>query len=158
MYGVVVCPRCRKAKGVDLKQKTTACSCGFDIRVVPAKVRARATTPRELAPLVGQVNAELAGGAKEVMRAFAPKKKVRPREVHARIIAAVPKQGDRASRVRAAAAELTNELELFTRDDWMQVLAGIGLRDAENALAVLLEANVVFEPKPGFYRVVDLMP
>ena len=158
MYGVVVCPRCRKAKGVDLKQKTTTCSCGFDIRVVPARVRGRATTARELAPLVGQVNAELAGGAKEVRRAFAPPKKPRLREVHTRIIAAVPKRGDRSSRMRAAAVELTNELELFTRDDWIQVLEGLGLPDAEGALAVLLDANVVFEPKPGFYRVVDLMP
>ncbi len=156
MYGVVVCPRCRKAKGVDLKQKTTTCSCGFEIRVVPSRVRGRAETARELAPLVGQVNAELAGGAREVEKAFAPRKKTRPREVHARIIAALPRQGDRASRVRAAAVELTNELELFSREDWMQVLDGLGLADADGALAVLLEANVVFEPKPGFYRVVDL--
>jgi hypothetical protein len=156
MYGVIVCPRCLKAKGVDLRQKTTTCACGFEIRVVPARVRARAVTPRDLAPLVGQVNAELAGGAREVMRAFAPTKRVRPRAVHARVIAAVPKRGDRSSRVRAAAVELTNELELFTRDDWGQVLEGLGVPDAEGALAVLLEANVVFEPKPGFYRTVEL--
>ncbi len=158
MYGVVVCPRCKRAKGVDLKQKTTTCACGFEIRVLPARVRGRAATARELAPLVGQVNAELAGGTKVVQKAFAPAKKARPCEVHARVIAAIPTHGDRSSRMRAAAVELTNELELFTRDDWMQVLAGLGLADAEGALAVLLDANVVFEPKPGFYRVVDLRP
>ena len=90
MYGVVVCPRCKRAKGVDLKQKTTACSCGFEIRVVPARVRARASTPRELAPLVGQVNAELAGGAQVVAQTLAPPQKARPRHVHAPVIAAVP--------------------------------------------------------------------
>ncbi|HYM38930.1 MAG TPA: DUF1922 domain-containing protein [Thermoplasmata archaeon] len=156
MYGVIVCPRCRRAKGVDLKQKTTACACGFEIRVVPARIRGRAATARELAPLVGQVNAELAGGAKEVQRALASARKPRPREVHARVIAAIPSRGDRSSRIRAAAVELTNELELFTRDDWTRVLEGLGLPDAEVALAVLLDANVVFEPKPGFYRAVDL--
>lgn len=158
MYGVVVCPRCKRAKGVDLKQKTTTCSCGFDIRVVPARVRARASTPRELAPLVGQVNAELAGGAKVVAKAFAPAKQTRPREVHARVIAAIPKAGDRASKVRAAAVELTNELEVFTKDDWIRVLEGLGIPEPESALAVLLDANAVFEPRAGFYRAVGLTP
>ncbi|HII41018.1 MAG TPA: hypothetical protein HA326_07365 [Thermoplasmata archaeon] len=158
MYGVVVCPRCKRAKGVDLKQKTTACSCGFEIRVVPARVRARASTPRELAPLVGQVNAELAGGAQVVAKALAPPKKARPRDVHARVIAAVPKEGDRASKIRAAARELTNELEVFTKDDWIRVLEGLAIPDPEGALAVLLDANAVFEPRAGFYRAVDLTP
>ena len=158
MYGVVVCPRCKRAKGVDLKQKTTACSCGFEIRVVPARVRARASTPRELAPLVGQVNAELAGGAQVVAKALAPPKKARPRDVHARVIAAVPKEGDRASKIRAAARELTNELEVFTKDDWIRVLEGLAIPDPEGALSVLLDANAVFEPRAGFYRGGDLTP
>src|SRR6266480_6501626 len=78
MYGVVVCPRCKRAKGVDLKQKTTTCLCGFEIRVVPARVRARANTARELAPLVGQVSAEIAGGLKAYREAAAPVRRTRP--------------------------------------------------------------------------------
>lgn len=158
MYGVIVCPRCKRAKGVDLRQKTTTCSCGFEIRVLPARVRARAATPRELAPLVGQVNAELAGGAAVVAQDLAPPKKPRPQEVHARVIAAVPKEGDRATRVRAAAVGLTNELEVFTKDDWARVLDGLGIPEPEGALAVLLQNNVVFEPRAGFYRAVGLTP
>ncbi len=156
MYGVIVCPRCHRAKGVDLKQKTTTCSCGFDIHVAPARIRGRAATARELAPLVGQVNAELAGGAEAVQRLQAPPKKPRPKEAHARVIAGLQGPGDRASKVRGAAVGLTNELELFTREDWAQVLDGLGITDPEGTLAVLLDANVVFEPKPGFYRAVDL--
>ncbi len=158
MYGVVVCPRCERAKGVDLKQKTTTCPCGFEIRVVPAKVKARAATPRELAPLVGQVNAELAGGAKAVQALLAPPRKARPREVRARIVAAVPRTGDRTTRLRAAAVELTRELEVFTMDDWSRVLEGLGIGGAEAALAALVESNAVFEPREGFYRAVDLRP
>ncbi len=158
MYGVVVCPRCKRAKGVDLRQKTTTCSCGFQIHVFPARVRARATTSRELAPLVGQVNAELAGGTGAVAKAFAPPRKARQREVHARVIAAVPRAGDRTTRIRAAAVELTNELEVFTKDDWARVLEGLGIPDAEAALESLVRANAVFEPKEGFYRTVDLTP
>ncbi len=158
MYGVVVCPRCKRAKGVDLKQKTTTCMCGFEIRVTPAKVKARAATSRELAPLVGQVNAEIAGGTRVVQQALAPAKRVRPREVHARVIAAVPKTGDRTTRVRAAAMELTNELEVFTRDDWAKVLEGLGIPEPDVALDALVHANAVFEPKEGFYRAVGLTP
>ena len=158
MYGVVVCPRCKRAKGVDLKQKTTTCLCGFDIHITPARVRARAETARELAPLVGQVNAELAGGTGVVQRAFGPAKRRRPREVHARVIAAVPRVGDRSTRLRAAAVELTNELEVFTREDWSRVLEGLGIPDAEGALESLVRGNAVFEPKEGFYRAVDLRP
>jgi hypothetical protein len=158
MYGVVVCPRCKRAKGVDLKQKTTTCMCGFEIHVLPARVRARAATARELAPLVGQVNAELAGGTRAVQQALALPKRPRPKQVHARVIAAVPKTGDRTTRIRAAAVELTSELEVFTRDDWSRVLEGLGISDPEGALESLVRANSVFEPKEGFYRAVDLTP
>jgi len=157
MYGVVVCPRCRRAKGVDLAQKTTACACGFEIRVVPAKVRARASTARELAPLVGRVNAELAGGADVAAEASAPRRRARSRDVHTRIVAAAA-SGDRARRTRVAAAELTRELEVFSLEDWRKVLAGLGIPDPEAVLAELVEAGAVYEPRAGFYRAVSLIP
>jgi len=158
MYGVVVCPRCKRAKGVALKQKTTTCPCGFEIRVVPSRVKARAETARDLAPLVGRINAELMGGLKVVERDSAPRKKRRIREVHARIAAAVPRTIDRTGRIRAAAVGLTKELQLFTLDDWMRVLASLDIRDAEKALQALVASNAVFEPKAGFYRAIDLSP
>ena len=156
MYGVVVCPRCKRAKGVDLRQKTTTCQCGFEIHVTPARVRARAETPRELAPLVGQVNAELAGGTRAVQEMLDPPRRARPKQVHARVIAAVPKTGDRTTRIRAAAVELTSELEVFTREDWSRVLEGLGIPDAESALEALVRSNAVFEPREGFFRAVEL--
>ena len=156
MYGVVVCPRCKRAKGVDLKQKTTTCWCGFEIRVTPARVRARAESARELAPLVGRINAEIAGGVREYEQALAPRKRARSRDVHARVVAAVPRQADRSARIRAAAVELSRELELFTFDDWNKVLAGLGIAEPRAALDALIQANVVFEPKGGFYRTVGL--
>ena len=158
MYGVVVCPRCKRAKGVDLKQKTTSCSCGFEILVLPAQVKARAETARELAPLVARVNAEIAGGLKIVERDLAPRRRPRIRDVHARIAAAVPKGGDRATRVRAAALELTKELQVFSLEDWSKVLAGLGIPEPEAALDALIRSNAVFQPKEGFYRTVGLTP
>lgn len=156
MYGVIVCPRCKRAKGVDLKQKTTTCACGFEIHVAPSRIRARAGTARELAGLVGRWNAEIAGGMKEYESFAAPRKRSRIRDVHARVVAAIPKGGDRSTRIRAAAFELSRELELFTREDWAKILAGLGIPDPEAALDTLIRANAVFEPKAGFYRTVGL--
>ena len=158
MYGVIVCPRCKRAKGVDLKQKTTTCACGFEIRIAPSRVRARADTARELASLVGQVSAELAGGLAAYRKAAAPARRRRSRDVHLRIVGIASKPHDRAGRLRAAAVELTRELEVFSLGDWTQVLAGLGIADAEGALATLIRANLVMEPKDGFYRAVSLSP
>ena len=158
MYGVVVCPRCKRAKGVDLKQKTTTCLCGFEIRVVPSRVRARANTARELAPLVGEVSAEIAGGLKAYREAAAPVRRIRPRDVHLRVIGIASKAQGRANRVRAAAVELTRELEVFSMPDWERVLAGLGIPHPEEALAALVRANLVLEPTSGFYRAVSLSP
>jgi len=94
MFGVVVCPRCHRAKGVDLSKKTTTCSCGFAIRVVPARVRLRVGTERELIEAVRRVSAELAGGLSEYERAIRPRKKARIADVHARVAAAAMKAGD----------------------------------------------------------------
>lgn len=158
MYGVVVCPRCKRAKGVDLKQKTTACSCGFEIRVVAARVRARAETARELAPLVGRVSAEIAGGVEAYHRAAAPRRHRRPSDVHVRVVGIASKSRDRASRIRSAAVELTRELEVFDRDDWERVLADLGIAQPEEALANLVRSNLVLEPREGVYRAVSLSP
>ena len=158
MYGVVVCPRCKRAKGVNLKQKTTTCQCGFVIHIVPARIRGRAESARELAPLVGKVSAELAGGTEEYRRAQAPVRRRRSRNAHVRVIAVAGKGRDRASRVRSAAIELTRELEVFSLSDWERVLAGLGIPNPAEALATLVEENTVFEPKAGFFRAVALNP
>jgi len=143
MYGVVVCPRCKRAKGVNLKQKTTKCQCGFEIHVIPARIRARAET---------------GGGTEEYRRAQTPVRRRRSRDVHVRVIAVAGKGRDRASRLRSAAVELTRELEVFSRSDWERVLAGLGIPHPAEALATLVEENTVFEPKAGFYRAVVLNP
>ncbi|HKW43420.1 MAG TPA: DUF1922 domain-containing protein, partial [Thermoplasmata archaeon] len=158
MYGVVVCPRCKRAKGVDLEQKTTTCSCGFEIRVVPARVRSRVETAHELAPLVGQANAEIAGGLDIYRKATIPIRRKRSGDVHVRVVGAASKPRDRIGRIRAAAIELTRELEVFSFDDWSRVLAGLGIARPEEALADLVHANLVMEPKSGFYRAVSLSP
>jgi len=154
MFGVVVCPRCHRAKGVELSKKTTTCPCGFEMRVVPARVRVRVATERELIEAVRRVSAELAGGLAEYERALRPRRKKRVSDVHARVAAVAMKAGDRAHRIRAAAVELSNELEVFSYEDLRDVLLSLGIPEVDESLDELLRANVVYEPREGFYRAV----
>ena len=158
MFGVVVCPRCHRAKGVDLSKKTTTCSCGFAIRIVPTRIRLRVGTERELIEAVRRVSAELAGGLSEYERAVQPRRKTRIAEVHARVAATAMKAGDRAHRVRAAAIELSKELEVFSYQDLWEVLVALGIQDVDASLDDLLRANVVYEPRQGFYRMITPAP
>ncbi len=158
MYGVVVCPRCKRAKGVDDRRRTTTCVCGFEIHVAPRRMRARTERAADLPDLVGRVNAEIAGGLKAYEADLALRRRARPRDVHARVIAMAAKAGDRSARIRSAASELTRELEVFTLDDWSRVLAGLGLPDPEGMLENLVAASAVFEPRVGFYRALELTP
>lgn len=158
MFGVVVCPRCKRAKGVDLKQKTTTCPCGFEIRVLPSRVRARVETGRELVEAVRRVQAELQGGLAVYERAIAPPRRKRIGDVHARVAAVAKKAGDRAHRIRAAAEALTQELEVFSYEDMRAVLTALGIHDVDDSLDELLRANVVYEPREGFYRAVTPAP
>jgi hypothetical protein len=158
MFGVVVCPRCHRAKGVELSKKTTSCSCGFEIRVLPSRIRVRVGTERELVEAVRRASAEIAGGLAEYERAAAPRKKKRVSDVHARVAAVAMRAGDRAHRIRAAAIELSKELEVFSVADLRAVLSALGIPDVDGSLDELLRANVVYEPREGYYRAVTPVP
>jgi len=153
MFGVVVCPRCGRAKGVELTKKTTSCQCGFEIRVLPSRVRFETATARELAGAVGRINAELHGGAHEV-EVLAAKPRKRSRDALARVVATANRAGDRRQKVRAAAEGLAQEFVLFSFDDWQRVLEMLGVSHAQDRLEELVRGNVVYEPKPGYYRTV----
>ncbi len=153
MFGVVVCPRCERAKGVELPKKTTTCPCGFEIRVLPNRIRFEAASARELAIAVGRINAELRGGTREV-EALAARPRKRSKDAYARVVAAASRAGDRRQRTRAAAAGLAQEFVLFSLEDWRRVLGALGIPNADETLEELARGNVVYEPRPGYYRTV----
>jgi hypothetical protein len=153
MYGVVVCPRCRAAKGVDLAQKTTTCACGFVIELAGARILFETADLRELAAAVGRARAELAGGLADYETLAARGRKA-TRDVFLRVAARAARAGDKAHRIRAAARALSEELVVFTTQDLFRVFAILGVEDHEAALDELVAKNVVYEPRPGFYRAV----
>ncbi|HKZ63433.1 MAG TPA: DUF1922 domain-containing protein [Thermoplasmata archaeon] len=153
MFGVVVCPRCGRAKGIELPKKTTSCPCGFEIRVHRSRVKYETANARELATAVGRIQADLGGGQKEV-ETTTPRPKRRSKDAFTRIVAAASGAGDRRQRARAAAEGLTREFVLFSQEDWRHVAATLGLPNADDLLEELVRGNVVYEPKPRYYRTV----
>ena len=153
MFGVVVCPRCGRAKGVELPKKTTTCECGSEFQVHPSRLRFETTNGRELAAAVGRINAELRGGTAEV-EALAARPKRRSKDAYARIVASASRAGDRRQRTRVAAEELAREFVLFSTDDWRRTAQALGIPNPTESLEELVRGNVVYEPKPGFYRTV----
>lgn len=138
---------------MDLRAKTATCACGFTILVGSARVVAKTDDARELPARVGEVNAALHGaGATE------PPRPRRSRDPIARAADRARGAGDRRHRIRAAAVELTRELEAFSESDWRSVLHILGIEAADASLEELVRGNVVYEPKAGYYRAVNPGP
>jgi len=151
MFGVVVCPRCKRAKGVELEKKTTTCDCGFEIRILASRTVFETSDARELAAEVGRTQARLRGGTKEVEAASRPKR--RSRDAFTRVITDAGR-GDRRQRMRRAAEGLAREFVLFTLEDWRRVAEALAIPDPSEALEELTRGNVVYQPRPGYYRTV----
>jgi ribosomal protein L37AE/L43A len=64
-YGVVVCPNCRKAKGIELSQKTTRChKCGKLWKVRNLRILYETNSAVELQKAVAIANDKISRGDK----------------------------------------------------------------------------------------------
>ena len=152
MYGVIVCPRCHRAKGVSLKQKTTACQCGHKIDLSVARVYAKTSDTRELSKAVALQNAKLRGGLKEYEKAASTPK--RAKGVHGLVADSAAKAKSREEKVRAVAVGLTAKLGSFTAKDFTLVLESMSIPDPEARLGKLIEIAFIYQPEPGRYKTV----
>ena len=60
--GVIVCPKCKKVKGVDLTCKTTKCPrCGRVLTINKLKIFYKTDSQKKLQQAIGLVNAKLDG-------------------------------------------------------------------------------------------------
>jgi len=148
MYGVLVCPRCRRPKGVRAEQKTTTCSCGFTIRVDPRRLRRRVARVTDLPGAVRAV-------ASEGMPVLAARPRRIPRDSFARITEAAIAAGDRRQRLLAAARALTKEHVLFSQNDLERLTVPLDLGDVDRCLSALQRENLIAEIRPGLYRFLD---
>ena len=61
-FGVIVCPNCKKVKGVELSCKTTKCTrCGKVLRLENLKIFYKTDSQEELQQAIGLMNADLDG-------------------------------------------------------------------------------------------------
>ena len=63
---VIVCPRCKKVKGIDLKYKTTKCqNCGKVLILDKLKIYYKTDSTVNLQKAIGLINAKLDGKLEE---------------------------------------------------------------------------------------------
>lgn len=146
-YGVVICPKCGMAKGVEASRKTTTCQCGHEIDMSRAKLISKTDSPLELADLVAQANALLRGGERPPAE-----RKRRSTGPYAAAAERAKPIKDALERMKAIAEELTKQKNAFTLEDLRRVSAILGKDSAEDILARLLEHNLVYEVEEGTYR------
>jgi uncharacterized Zn finger protein (UPF0148 family) len=146
-YGVVICPACGRARGLQTSRKTSTCPCGRQVKLRRASFRFLTDSPRELADMVAQANEQLANG-KQVRR----KRARSPKDPFARIAQSAALAKDPVGRAEIVARELTRELGEFGVEDVRRVLKIIGKGSAEDMVDKLLGASIVYEAGEGRFR------
>ena len=148
MFGVIICPRCNRARGVDLSVKTSKCpGCGLHSEVDRMRTYFQTDNELELAEAV--------------------------RRTSSRMQHSIEDYGEDVVLARQATEEQRKKAKNLTLDfDGMVILArslssesGFGLGELKDALAkegydldpvkiasVMLNEGIVYEPRPGRFR------
>ncbi len=145
-YGVIVCPKCGMAKGVESARKTTTCNCGREIDLAKMKLMFQTDSPKELAESVGKANAALRGGGQM------PTERKRRKDPYYVIAEAAKPVKDPLERMRLVAKGLSELGPDFGLEELRKVAAILGRDSPEDMLARLKEHNLVYESEPGRYR------
>jgi len=67
--GIIICPRCKKVKGIDLNYKTTRCpSCGKILNINKLKIFYKTDSPVKLQRAIGILNAKMDGKLDEFQK------------------------------------------------------------------------------------------
>lgn len=161
-YGVIICPKCHYPRGVKLTDSKSKCyHCGYTFTVEKLKTFYETDSESELAEAVGRLNAKLQGGLTEYLNfldeyenvpigyeALEPPKRIASKLRHIK---------DPVKRLEQLAQELALELNEFSEADIIDVLTELGLKQVQSqrALTSLLENNIIYEPRPGKFKLVD---
>lgn len=146
-YGLIICPKCGMARGVEAEKKTTTCQCGREIELKRVKLKFLTDSPLELADSVAQANAALRGGGQ-----LPPEKKTRNKDPFYIIAERAKPVKDPIERMRVIAKGLTDLKGDFGIDDVRKVVSVLAKDSAEDVLARLKEHNLIYESDAGKYR------
>jgi hypothetical protein len=148
-YGVVLCPSCKRPRGVDLKGKMATCICGKRLNLQGLRVIYRTDDRGQLSAAIGRISARLEGREEEFVEELQAGHALEDIE-HWSPAPAAPDLGDRG-RVVVVLRDLTDRLGSFTLEDLRRAFEGTGLGDPEPWVSRLLRENVIYEPRRGTY-------
>ncbi len=146
-YGLIVCPRCGKARGVETVRKTVTCQCGRQIKVGRMKIQFLTDSPLELAKTVQKVNASLKGDGP--MPKDRMKRGVRTITVDKEKMKGAKNQ---LERTRLIVEELSKKKPEFSSEDLSKISSQIGGGNADALVERLLASGVIYEVSPGRFR------
>jgi hypothetical protein len=142
MFGVIVCPRCNRVRGVDLGSKRISCTgCGHGIDVTRAKVYFRTEDQSELAEAVRRMAMEIAPDLDGEDWGTGSRNE---REVEK-----LDQQG-----LLVLMIELTGEMDGFTLDDLRERTGTDDMEWLGSMVNRMLDQGLIYEPSPGHFKTV----
>jgi len=73
-YGVIVCPRCKQVKGVELRYKSTNCiKCNKSVKLDKVRILFETNSKEKLSHAIGLVNADFDGNLNDFKKIFEKK-------------------------------------------------------------------------------------
>jgi hypothetical protein len=146
MFGVIVCPRCNRVRGVDLSRREVTCpGCGLSIDVSKAKVYFRTENQTELAEAVRQMTREIAPGLDSTLE--------EAWTVGGGEGEASPKKRDEQG-LMIAATKLTEEKGGFTIDELADYLEVDDREWLRTKVSNLLSGGQIYEPETDIFRAI----
>jgi hypothetical protein len=148
MYGVVVCPKCNRARGVDLSVKTSKCpGCGSHSDVDRMRIYFQTDNEQELAEAVRRVGTRMQHSiedyGEDVVMARQATEEQRKRSKN---------QSLDFEGMSFIARSLSSE-NGFGLDELRDALVKEGYDlDAAKIASVMLNEGIVYEPRPGRFR------
>jgi hypothetical protein len=143
MFGIIICGRCHRPKGVDLSASKATCPhCGASIDVRRARVFFQTESCSELA------NAIRAFSERHMdIEAFEPVERKAEGDAFQRIVFESSSVRDGEERLRLIARGLDKLCDGFSEDDMSKVVD-----DPSATIERMLALDIVYEPSPGRYR------
>ncbi len=151
MFGVVVCPKCHRARGADLSYQTTRCAhCSHVIDLSKARVYARTDSKEKLPEAVRRMTEKLAVNIEDY-----PAERKKPL-ARASQQTKKPKSADALNleELRSLAADLNRDKEYFDATDVQSSLKLDSVEDAHRLIDKMLDRGIIFQPQAGRFRTV----
>lgn len=144
MFGVIICPKCHRARGVSLSTSKAKCThCGHSIDVSLAKVYHRTDSQEELVLAVQKVTERLAVDIEDYPAE--KKRRSKPKSL----------EGKRSFRTEEDLRHLIGELTAAKAEFSLQDIsskAEVDQPKAEKIAQAMMDAGLAYEPSPGRFK------